>query len=94
MALYLAIETDILAAIARPEFNAAFPPLSEAGWLQILDYSRFAAYHERKRLEFLGDSMMDAALARQIYKLVPEGSSGFHSVCASLLCIHFRYYVA
>ena len=89
MALHLAIQTDIMATIARPDFNAAFPPLSENAWLHILSFPKTGQFYEKGQLEFLGDAMMDAALARQIYKLVPEGSAGFYTVCTLLL--HTRH---
>lgn len=64
MSLHLAIQNAILAEIARPEFSAALPPLSDEAWGDIIDGSS-RAHKENERLEFLGDAMMYAALGHQ-----------------------------
>lgn len=84
MTLHIAIQNAILAEIARPEFNAALPPLSETAWLRIIDPSP-GTKNENERLEFLGDAMMYATLGRQLYEQLPDGSPGLYTVCVYLI---------
>ncbi|KIP11402.1 hypothetical protein PHLGIDRAFT_473725 [Phlebiopsis gigantea 11061_1 CR5-6] len=84
MALHLAIQDAILTEIARPEFSAALPPLSDEAWRSIVGNTP-RAHKENERLEFLGDAMMYAALGHHLYTQIPDGTPGlFTEVRAAL----------
>lgn len=79
MTRYEEIQKAILDEIARPDFSAALPPLSDRGWLNILSTSQRAVM-ENERLEFLGDALMYATIARQLYQQIPYGTPGLYTV--------------
>lgn len=79
MALHLAIQDAILTEIARPEFSAALPPLSDEAWRSIVGNTP-QAHKENERLEFLGDAMMYAALGHHLYTQIPDGTPGLFTV--------------
>ncbi|EJF66798.1 hypothetical protein DICSQDRAFT_75864 [Dichomitus squalens LYAD-421 SS1] len=71
-------------AINHPTFAARLPPLSEKRWMEILD-SSYEARKENDRLEFVGDALMYAALARQMYQQYPRGSPHFYTCLRAAL---------
>lgn len=66
-------------AVDHPTYTAGLPPLSDKRWMEILDKSDYAT-KENDRLEFVGDALMYAALARQMYKQYPHGNPHFYTV--------------
>jgi len=77
IALHQAIYDAVIAAIRRPEFDAALPPLSDATWAKLLAGS---AHMERERLEFLGDALMYATIGTILYDQIPKGSPHLYTV--------------
>ena len=73
-------------AMKHPTFAAKLPPLSEKRWIEILDSSS-DAYRENDRLEFVGDALMYAALARQMYQQYPRATPHFYTVSRSIFCV-------
>ncbi|PIL31847.1 hypothetical protein GSI_06551 [Ganoderma sinense ZZ0214-1] len=65
-------------AADHPTYTAGLPPLSEKRWVEILNNSDYTA-KENDRLEFVGDALMYAALARQMYKQYPDGNPHFYT---------------
>ena len=73
------LQQAINEAADHPSYAAGLPPLSEKRWMEILNNSDYTA-KENDRLEFVGDALMYAALARQMYKQYPDGNPHFYTV--------------
>lgn len=71
-AVYRAIFDDTLFAIDLPKLT---PELWERVSIRTPDN-----VNENERLEFLGDSLMDASIAIALYKIVPEGTPHKYTV--------------
>lgn len=77
--MHYSIQQAILREIDKPSFSGAFPPLSDASWIKILENSP-AVRKENDRLEYLGDALMYATLGEQVYKQIPRGDPGLYTV--------------
>lgn len=74
------IQQAVLEAIKDESFNDfALPTLSDAMWAKIAEGTSPWS-EENDRLEFVGDGMINAAIAVQLYRQVPEGTPGLYSV--------------
>lgn len=66
-------------------FDFNLPELSDSTWATICDNDE-----ERERLEFVGDALMSAAVAEELYRTFTNGSPGLYTVQdSSYACILF-----
>ena len=72
----------VLACISRPDYHVDPPKLSPALWDRVCILTP-EAKAENERLEFLGDALMDACFAMELYRQVPEGYPHMYTVSTS-----------
>jgi dsRNA-specific ribonuclease len=77
--LHLFIQNKLIAAINDPAFNLVLPELRQSTWDRVL-LPRSSDDDERERLEFLGDALMHASVALELYKRYPRGSPHLFTV--------------
>ena len=73
------IQDKLILAINDPAFKLVLPKLSESTWNHVLRPDP-SDDDERERLEFLGDALMHASVALELYKLYPRGSPHLFTV--------------
>ncbi|KAI0698419.1 ribonuclease III [Cerioporus squamosus] len=78
------LQRAIEKAINKPDYTASLPPLSEKTWLKILAYTH-QARAENERLEFVGDALMYATLAPQLYAQYPNGTPHLYTCLRAVL---------
>jgi dsRNA-specific ribonuclease len=76
------IQNALIVAINDPSFNFTLPELGVSTWDDLLTRS-----DERERLEFVGDALMHACVALELYKVFPDATPGLYTVsfCRSSL---------
>ncbi|EKM61127.1 uncharacterized protein PHACADRAFT_204280 [Phanerochaete carnosa HHB-10118-sp] len=83
--LRAAIETAVYRAIFDDtSFTIDLPKLTLELWERV-SIRTPDNMNENERLEFLGDSLMDASIAIALYKIVPEGTPHKYTVILSVL---------
>lgn len=84
-----AINTAVYRSIAEDQNQIDPPKLSPELW----DYVSIQAPEnkaESERLEFLGDALMDACIAIELYKAFPDGTPHKYTVCNGRF-VSYRY---
>ena len=84
-----AINTAVYRSITEDQNQIDPPKLSPELW----DYVSIQAPENRaesERLEFLGDALMDACIAIELYKAFPDGSPHKYTVCNDCF-VSYRY---
>ncbi|KAJ3552253.1 hypothetical protein NM688_g4250 [Phlebia brevispora] len=79
-----ALTNAVLASISRLDYSVDPPKLSPHLWDRVCILTP-EAKEENERLEFLGDAVMDACLAIELYKQIPEGTPHMYTEIRSAL---------
>lgn len=80
-----AINTAVFQSITEGSHQIDPPKLSPERW----DYVSIQAPENRaesERLEFLGDAVMDACIAIELYKTIPDGNPHKYTVSSIVTC--------
>lgn len=87
MVSYSRLQQVVNDTIARSDFTATLPPLSDDAWTKIF-LRHSASREENERLEFMGDALMYATIGRQLYAQIPDGTPHMYTVsCACSRCV-------
>ena len=82
-----AIETAVYHAIFdNPSFTIDMPKITPELWERV-SIRTPDNVNENERLEFLGDSLMDASIAIALYKIVPEGTPHKYTVSFTIVAV-------
>ncbi|KAF8168186.1 hypothetical protein B0H34DRAFT_684514 [Crassisporium funariophilum] len=74
------LHRSIVTKIQQEDYLFELPSLNEISWRTILNNAA-----ERERLEFVGDALIGAAVAEELYRAKPDGSPGFYTKARSVL---------
>ncbi|KIM75417.1 hypothetical protein PILCRDRAFT_827340 [Piloderma croceum F 1598] len=77
------IQNALIVAINDPSFKFTLPELCISTWDDLLTSSN--ASHERERLEFVGDALMHACVALELYKQFPDATPGLYTTLRAAL---------
>ena len=69
------LHRKVVAEIQRSDYHFHLPQLNETSWSTICNNSS-----ERERLEFVGDALIGAFIAEELYKRRPDGGPGYYTV--------------
>jgi len=69
------IQKNLVSVIYSHHFSFQLPQLTEACW-ELISHND----EERERLEFVGDALMSACIAIDLYGTYPNGTPGFYTV--------------
>lgn len=71
------MQNALIVAINDPSFRFELPKLQDSSWETL---TRPDNDHERERLEYVGDGLMNACVGLQLYEMFPRGSPGLYTV--------------
>ena len=74
-----ALTNAVLACISRSDYHVEPPKLSADLWDRVCILTS-ESKAENERLEFLGDALMDACFALEMYKQIPHGTPHMYTV--------------
>lgn len=69
------LHRQVVAKIRHSDYYFELPYLNEKSWTTICDNKS-----ERERLEFLGDALIGAFIAEELYRQKPDGGPGYYTV--------------
>lgn len=69
------LHRKVVAEIQSPDYHFGLPHLTEPSWSTICNNAS-----ERERLEFVGDALIGAFIAEELYKQRPDGGPGYYTV--------------
>lgn len=76
------IQNKLVDAIQDPSFKLVLPELRPSTWQRVLFPASRQHDNNRELLEFLGDALMNASVALELYKLFPHsGTPHLFTVC-------------
>jgi hypothetical protein len=78
------IQNKLILAINDPSFQLVLPELRQSTWNRVL-HPGSSDDDERERLEFVGDALMHASIALELYKLYPRGTPHLYTVGFAML---------
>ena len=73
------LTNEVMRCISRPDYSIDPPKLSPELWDDVCILTP-ESKAENERLEFLGDALMDACFAMELYKQVPNGTPHMYTV--------------
>ena len=69
------LHRSVVTTIQRLDYEFQLPNLNEKSWSTICDNAS-----ERERLEFVGDALIGAFIAEELYRRRPDGGPGYYTV--------------
>lgn len=87
---YSFMETQVIAAIGRPNFISVLPDLTDSSWDKVL-MPTADGEAERERLEFMGDSFLQTAVTFEVCERYPQEAEHFYIVCLELSTLIVPY---
>jgi len=69
------LHRSVVATIQRLDYHFQLPCLNERSWTTICNDAS-----ERERLEFVGDALIGAFIAEELYRRRPDGGPGYYTV--------------
>ena len=83
------LHRGVVAKIQSSDYDFQLPLLNDKSWSTICDNAQ-----ERERLEFLGDALIGAYIAEELYRQRPDGGPGYYTVrTATQHCCSFGFEV-